>query len=419
MLKQYQLVRKTTELLCQPLLTEDYSLQGMSDTSPLKWHLAHTTWFFEVFLLKPYLINYAVFNQEYKYLFNSYYNAVGKQYPRDKRHLLSRPSIEDVYKYRSFVDQKIEELFDSLLSASDEHKSHIGQLIETGCHHEQQHQELMLTDLKYCWFQNPLYPCYNSKKIIESGKVKPIDFLSIKSGLYTVGHSQDGFCFDNELSSHQVYLEDFKIANRLVTNQEYLNFILDGAYQNSEYWLAEAWSVINQQGYAMHPLYWVYKDETWYEYTLHGLVPLGLNNPVCHISGYEADAYARWCNCRLATEFEWEVAQGIKKDSKDPGQFFQEDCLHPYYRDDQRGSASLQLTGKLWQWTSSAYSPYPKYKPAKGAIGEYNGKFMVNQLVLKGGSIAISVSHYRSSYRNFFYAKDRWQFTGICLAKDD
>lgn len=413
----FEKTRSASEWQCEPLLIDDYGLQAMPETSPVKWHLAHTTWFFETFLLKPYLENYKPLNDKYEIIFNSYYNGVGPQHPRPKRSLLSRPSVEEVYLYRHYVDDAMQSLLadDKLCS-----KELIDKVI-LGCHHERQHQELLFTDLKYCWFQNPLYPTYIATKNNQLPKLKnstQVDsWFEIDSGLYDIGHNEnnsssasDDFCFDNELPQHKQYLESISISESLVTNAEYLMFMQDNGYTRSELWLSDAWAALQNSKSKHSPLYWVNIDEQWFEYTLQGLQPLNLEQPVCHISAYEADAFARWKDCRLPTEFEWEVFSNIKN-NKVEGQFLESELFHP----EIENNSSVQ--GKLWQWTSSAYSPYPGYKAAEGAIGEYNGKFMCNQLVLRGGSCVTSKSHYRNSYRNFFYPPDQWQFTGLRLAK--
>lgn len=370
--------------------------------------------------------NYQPYHTEYEVLFNSYYNGIGDQFTRSKRHLLSRPSVDDVYAYRAYVDSEIKALLITN-SAEKQNKSkdkELLSLLELGCNHEQQHQELMLTDLKYCWFQNPLFPVYknqdaltliNSEIHSECLPVEDLTFTSFGEGLYPMGHDTNEFCFDNEQPVHKVYIAQFKLADRLITNKEYLAFINDGGYENPLLWLSQGWSqlqaaITQEQDSAKSPLYWVKRNDQWFEYQLQGLRALDMNQPVIHINAYEADAYARWAGCRLPTEFEWEVAQKTLRNKASNENFLQQNALQPI---------NTQLVGSAWQWTSSAYGAYPKYKPAEGAVGEYNGKFMVDQLVLKGGSCATQATHYRHSYRNFFYPKDKWQFTGICLASND
>lgn len=420
----FEQTRKMSEWQCEPLLIEDYGLQAMPETSPAKWHLAHTTWFFETFLLKPHLKNYKPLNNKYEVLFNSYYNGIGPQHPRPKRGLLSRPSVDEVYAYRHYVNDAMLELLANEKLCTEE----IIRKIILGCHHEQQHQELFFTDLKYSWFQNPLYPEYSfSNKKLNDSKIKSkykndinrTDvWLDIISGLYEIGFNNnassliDGFCFDNELPAHKQYLEDVSLSKYLVTNAEYLMFMNDDGYNRSELWLSDGWADLQSTKNKHSPLYWLKEGEQWFEYSLHGLKLLNLNQPVCHLSAYEADAFARWKGCRLPTEFEWEVFSSMSN-SNDDGQFLESEIFHPSAEIDDEPA----VQGNLWQWTSSAYSPYPGYKAAKGAIGEYNGKFMCNQLVLRGGSCVTSLSHYRHSYRNFFYPPDQWQFTGLRLAK--
>jgi ergothioneine biosynthesis protein EgtB len=389
-------IRQHSEQLCSPLELEDYGLQAMASTSPAKWHLAHTTWFFETFILKPYSPGYQVFHPRFEYLFNSYYNTIGNQFPRDQRGLLSRPTVNEVYRYRRHVDEAICELLDAMPSLS---AAEITTRLELGCHHEQQHQELFLTDLKYCWFQNPLYPAYNDRPQSLSDPLRPINWQSFDGQLQQIGHdSENTFCFDNELPRHPQYVAGFRIADRLVSNGEFLEFMADGGYERPDLWLADGWAALTARAttskQSLAPLYWLEQDGQWLEYTLDGLAELDPNRPASHLSAYEADAFARWMGCRLPTEFEWEVSSTADS------------------------NLSEDVTGKLWQWTSSAYSPYPGFRAAGGALGEYNGKFMANQLVLRGGSVATSPGHYRHSYRNFFYPQDQWQFTGVRLAQD-
>lgn len=413
-------MRKVSEWQCKPLLIEDYGLQAMPETSPAKWHLAHTTWFFETFLLKPHLKNYKPLNNQYEVLFNSYYNGIGPQHPRPKRGLLSRPSVEEVYAYRHYVNDEMQTLLANDKLCTED----VIRKVILGCHHEQQHQELFFADLKYSWFQNPLYPTYflnkknNTSERNNNVSLKS-EWVNIDSGLYEIGFNKkhtssllDEFCFDNELPIHKQYLEGVSLSKYLVTNAEYLEFMEDDGYKRSELWLSDAWAALQNSTRQHSPLYWVKQDEKWFEYTLQGLQPLNLGQPVCHLSAYEADAFARWKDCRLPTEFEWEVFANLNEDCGE-GQFLESEIFHP----DVEMLDNAAVQGKLWQWTSSAYSPYPGYKAAKGAIGEYNGKFMCNQLVLRGGSCVTSQSHYRNSYRNFFYPPDQWQFTGLRLAK--
>ena len=413
----YLAVRQHSEQLCSPLLTEDYGLQAMPSTSPAKWHLAHTTWFFETFLLKPYAPDYQVFHRDFEYLFNSYYNGIGRLFPRHQRGLLSRPTVTEVYEYRRHVDAALSKLLDAMPPSDSED---ITARLELGCHHEQQHQELLLTDLKYCWFQNPLYPAYREAPLPVSESPQALTWQNFDAQLQAIGHNiRDGFCFDNEIPRHQQYVEGFRIANRLVSNGEFLEFMADGGYEQPDLWLADGWAALSSNETArsqpLSPLYWQQRDGRWMEYTLHGMAELDPNLPACHLSAYEADAFARWKGCRLPTEFEWEVSSANHPVGPARQTTATQRLVHPH----SAGGSTLKndLTGSLWQWTSSAYSPYPGYKTAAGALGEYNGKFMANQLVLRGGSVATSPGHYRHSYRNFFYPPDQWQFTGVRLAQ--
>ena len=375
--------REKTESICAPLETEDYVVQPVEDVSPPKWHLGHTTWFFEHFILKKYLDGYHAFNKDFSYVFNSYYEAAGDRVLRTNRGNLSRPSVALIYKYRAHVDQHMKLLLSQKISAE------VRELITIGCHHEQQHQELLLTDIKYILGNNPLMPSYGDYP--EHPKCTTENFfISIPEGLYEIGHRGDGFCFDNECGAHQVFLEKYSIANRLVTNKEYIRFIEDGGYSNHEHWHAEGWKWVNDHCITQ-PMYWHKYREEWHHYTLSGFQLIDGSAPVTHISYYEAAAYASWAGYRLATESEWETAARQNPD---------------------------WAWGSRWEWTESAYLPYPRYRKAAGALGEYNGKFMVNQKVLKGASVATAEDHSRVSYRNFFHPHLRWQYTGIRLVKN-
>ena len=408
----YRLVRKKTESLCEPLAIEDYGAQPIVEVSPPKWHLAHTTWFFETFILKPYLASYRPFNQSYEYLFNSYYNSIGDQFPRDKRGDLTRPLVKEIYEYRRYVDLQIDSLLENLDSLE------LTSRLVLGLNHEQQHQELIVTDLKYILGTNPIRESYidsATKNVPASDVVAPLAFIPIEGGLTEIGvnPATASFYFDNETPRHKTFLSSFGIANRLVTNGEYLEFVEDGGYENPSLWLSDGWREKIEKGW-IAPEYWSLKDRTWIEYTLGGEDVLNPNSPVTHVSLYEADAYARWANARLLTEFEWEFAANLTGQSE---------CARSCSNDLHPMPASLspelqQMYGVCWEWTSSNYGPYPGYKPLSGALGEYNGKFMSNQSVLRGGSCATPAGHIRSTYRNFFYARDRWQFTGIRLAQD-
>ncbi len=404
---QYSAIRQLSETLCSPLEIEDYGIQSMADVSPPKWHLAHTTWFFETFLLCPFLKNYDVFHPKYSYLFNSYYEAVGSRHPRAQRGLLSRPTVAEVYQYRAYVDEAMRSLFSSVALSPE-----ISALITLGLHHEQQHQELLLTDIKHIFATNPLRPAYRSaaSKIALAPPTPALHFVEFSGGLQTIGHQQSGFAFDNESPAHRVYLQDFALASRLVTNGEYLEFIEASGYEKPEYWLSEGWVTVQTQQWNA-PLYWEQIDGQWWEMTLMGMQPLNLAQPVCHVSLFEADAFANWCDRRLPTEAEWEIA-AVRMPVA--GNLLECDRLHPQ---PVTGSQPIeQIYGDVWEWTQSAYHPYPGFRPAAGAVGEYNGKFMCNQTVLRGGSCAPPPGHIRASYRNFFPAGTRWQFSGIRLA---
>ena len=396
--------------LCQPLEIEDYLIQPMENASPPKWHIAHVTWFFETFLLKPYDPRYQLYNPAYEVLFNSYYNGVGKQFPRAKRGHLSRPTVGEIISYREYVDTRMVRFMERELSED------IVFAITLGLHHEQQHQELMLTDIKYNFGSNPLLPAYAPQQPGFSEVESPTCFVPFKAGIHEIGaepSSVTRFSFDNESPRHEVIVGDFEMADRLVTNREYLQFLRDDGYSRAELWLSDAWSVIDQPDGIRCPQYWMRIDDEWFEYTLSGVQPLQLNQPVCHISGYEADAYARWKNARLPTEQEWEI---MADDVVVKGNFVESGRYHPHAA---MGSSGLkQVFGDAWEWTSSSYTPYPGFREFSGRLGEYNGKFMANQLVLRGGSCATAEDHIRKSYRNFFYPGDRWQFTGIRITRD-
>ncbi|MGQ9806173.1 MAG: ergothioneine biosynthesis protein EgtB [Chlorobiales bacterium] len=403
--------RKQTETICTPLEVEDYVVQPIVDVSPPKWHLGHTTWFFETFLLQQFNSQHKPQHPLYNFLFNSYYESVGERVIRQKRGDLSRPTVKEVYAYRNAITEEMLNLIETI---SEAEWRAFSAMLELGINHEQQHQELLLTDIKFILSQNPSKPTYCSaprRKAIES-KSKMIE---IKGGKHCIGYNGAGFCFDNEQPHHAVWIEDFKLQNRLVTNREYLEFILDGGYDDFRHWLSEGWACVKQEGWCA-PLYWEQRDGDWVEYTLSGIEPLNLDAPVCHISYFEAEAFASWAGKRLPTEAEWEVATSITTVSS-KNVFLESGFLHPQPPD--AAEATLyDLLGNVWEWTSSAYLPYPKYKHSSGAIGEYNGKFMSNQMVLRGGSVATPQSHIRATYRNFFHTDKRWQFSGIRLAED-
>ncbi len=415
---QFRAVREMTESLAVGLSAEDCMVQSMPDASPTKWHLAHTTWFWETFVLTPHLQGYKLLDPEYRNFFNSYYNAVGDRPQRDMRGVFSRPSMDDVYAYREHVDQYVQELLRNDLPNG------LADVITLGLNHEQQHQELIVTDIKHGLWSNPLRPAYDESAVSENGQPpsRP-QWLEYGEGVFLIGHEGDGFAFDNETPRHKVYVDDFKLASRLITNAEYMQFILDGGYRRPELWLSEGWDTVRTNNWRA-PLYWERndKDDVWMNYTAQGMRPVGLDEPVCHVSYFEADAFARWAGDRLPSEAEWEVA-AAKPFQRQPleGNFLESGNYHPQSASHEGRDADTvlqQMFGDCWEWTRSSYEPYPGYKPAGGALGEYNGKFMCNQYVLRGGSCATPQSHIRPTYRNFFPAGARWQFSGIRLAKD-
>ena len=413
LLDHYAKTRTFTESLCSTLVAEDYCIQSMSDVSPTKWHLAHTSWFFETFILKPHLENYTPYHPRYAFLFNSYYVQAGERHCRAQRGLLSRPTVENVYQYRSYVDEHMNAL---LMNVDDELYAVLAPLVEIGIHHEQQHQELLVTDIKHVFSINPLYPVYEAYK---AGVVTPVQasqWLSYSGGLSEVGHNGGDFGYDNEYPRHRVYIEPFKLASRLVTNREYIEFMEDGGYERPELWLSAGWATVQDEGWTA-PLYWERNNEEWHSFTLSGLRPVDLDEPVCHVSLFEADAFARWSGSRLPTEQEWErAAENVSLN----GNYVEAGFYRPVRPQEPLATEAdqpLQLYGDVWQWTQSQYTSYPGYQPAEGALGEYNGKFMCNQFVLRGASCATSRTHARLTYRNFFPPDARWQFTGIRLAK--
>ncbi|MCB1678904.1 MAG: ergothioneine biosynthesis protein EgtB [Halioglobus sp.] len=400
--------REQSVAFCSALCNEDYGLQAAEFVSPPKWHLAHTTWFFETFILKPHADGYRTPEPLYEQLFNSYYNGIGEPFPRPRRGLLSRPTVSQVLDYRAAVDTAVQALLDDATHAA--RREILGRAV-LGVEHERQHQELFFTDIKYSLAINPLLPAYAPGAPIPGGEPPPLGWRGHAGGLLEVGFAGPGFCFDNELPRHRVYVEPFELADRLVSNAEYQTFVDDGGYRRPELWLADGWTTVQEQAWRA-PLYWLERDGEPLEYTLYGAVPRSTGAPVCHVSGYEADAYARWAGERLPTEHEWELAAqaaAAPSGGVDSGHF------HP--RPATGGPGLQQLYGDCWQWTRSAYGPYPGYRPSPGAIGEYNGKFMSNQWVLRGGSCVSNSGQLRPSYRNFFYPRDRWQFSGIRLAK--
>jgi ergothioneine biosynthesis protein EgtB len=412
LIAQYQHVRDFSTGLCQPLATEDYVIQSMPDCSPTKWHLAHVSWFFETFLLKPRVADYQSPNPAYAYLFNSYYNAIGDRYPRPERGHISRPSVAETYRYRAHVDEHV---LDLLECAAEHDLAAIAPIVTLGLHHEQQHQELILTDLKHMLSRNPLHPVYVERPQSPAQAVSPVRWLEFPEGIVWIGHAGDDFAFDNEEPRHREFVQPFRLASRPVTNAEFLAFIHDGGYEQPEFWLSMGWATVQQEGWRA-PIYWQEHDGAWWDYTLSGLRPLDPAEPVSHISYFEADAYARWADARLPTEAEWEVAAaGVPIE----GNFADRGRYHPAPAQAHQAEAGLaQMFGDVWEWTQSSYSPYPGFRTAPGALGEYNGKFMCNQYVLRGGSCATSQAHIRPTYRNFFPPEARWQFTGLRLAQD-
>jgi ergothioneine biosynthesis protein EgtB len=406
---RYRAVRQLTEKLCQPLEVEDYQLQSMPDCSPPKWHLAHTTWFFETFVLSEYEPGFRPFHPQFCYLFNSYYHSIGERWARPMRGLLSRPTVREVFAYRAAIDERVLRLLERT-----EGEQAIESLVELGLNHEEQHQELLLTDLKHGFALNPLLPVYSpvEPELGVSDEATPLAWHAIEEGVRRVGFEGAGFAFDNESPRHRVWLEGFRISSRPVTCGEYLAFIEDNGYDRPELWLSDGWTSRLIKEWTA-PLYWKRSPGGWSQFTLGGDRPLELASPVCHLSYYEADAYARWADARLPTEHEWEVAVEATKARELLGNFLDSGRLHPA-ADPGHG----QYFGDVWEWTGSPYNAYPGFKPASGGLGEYNGKFMCNQMVLRGGSCATPAGHVRPTYRNFFPPDARWQFSGFRLARD-
>lgn len=403
--------RQHSLALAAPLTPEDMVVQAMDDASPTKWHLAHVTWFFENFVLKPHLDGYRDFDDAFNYCFNSYYEALGPRHPRPKRGLLTRPSAERVFAYRTHVDDALR----SLLSSQKGQSTEVARLIEIGINHEQQHQELLLTDILALFAANPLKSSYQSSPSeVDLSQPEPLRWIDYAGGIHRIGHASDEYCWDNELPPHEALVHPFRLADRLVTNAEWLEFIADGGYATASLWLADGWTTINREDWRA-PLYWEKTDAGWFQMSLQGLLPVAPAEPVAHVSYYEADAFARWSGKRLPTEFEWEaaaLASGARHESTEIGR------LRPRRAASGEMDKPKQLFGDTWQWTSSAYLPYPGYRPPAGAIGEYNGKFMVSQHVLRGASCATPGGHSRPTYRNFFYPHQRWQFVGLRLASE-
>lgn len=424
LLRDYEAVRRFTHQLTDPLPAEDQVVQSIESVSPTKWHLAHTSWFFERFILHALVPDYRPYHETYYYLFNSYYNGAGPQHCRASRGLISRPTVAEVHAYRRYIDERMTEL---ITHADGQTLETLRPLVVLGLHHEQQHQELIVTDIKHIYSSNPLLPSYpaatapshnarSEQSEERDSNPTALHWLTFDAGLYEIGHAGDGFHFDNETPRHRVYLHDFAIAGRPVTNGEYLAFIEDGGYDRHELWLSMGYDTIQREGWRM-PIYWYRDGETWMQYTLAGPRPLAPDEPVSHLSYFEADAFARWAGHRLPREAEWEVAA---QHEPVEGNFAESMRFHPApLRERTSEQRRLQRCfGDVWEWTQSQYEPYPGYRPLEGTLGEYNGKFMCNQFVLRGGSCATAQSHIRPTYRNFFAPEARWQLTGLRLARD-
>ncbi len=406
---RYRQVRRATETLAAPLSAEDCALQSMPDASPAKWHLAHVSWFFETFVLAEHVESYAPFDPAFRVLFNSYYNGVGDRHPRAERGLLSRPDLATVIAYRNHVDQAMDDLFGRPLPPP------AAALIELGLNHEQQHQELLLTDIKHLFSRNPSRPVYHGLWPLAPVLPQALTWHRFAEELATFGHADEDFAFDNETPAHRGFVAAFDLGSRLVTHGEFAQFIADGGYRRPELWLSLGWDAVVTRGWQA-PLYWEREGATWRTFTLHGMADIDPFTPVCHLSLFEADAYARWAGARLPTEFEWELAA---RGQSAKGNFLETGALHPLpLGSADADSGPAQMFGDAWEWTRSEYAPYPGYRPAAGAVGEYNGKFMCGQYVLRGGSCATPASHIRSTYRNFFPPDARWQFSGVRLARD-
>ncbi|HQE27576.1 MAG TPA: ergothioneine biosynthesis protein EgtB [Phycisphaerae bacterium] len=422
LVQRYRRIRAATERLCEPLETEDFVIQSMPDVSPAKWHLAHTSWFFETFLVAPQQPSYRPFHPQYSYLFNSYYVSVGERHERPRRGLLSRPTVSEVYAYRRYVDEHMIAWLEQLDAGA---LRRFGPLVELGLNHEQQHQELLLTDIKHVFGINPLHPVYRRREAPPSGEAAPAapatltHWVAFPESIEWIGHAGGSFAYDNELPRHRVLIEPFRIASRPVTNGEFRAFVEDGGYTRASLWLSDGWATVEQERWHA-PLYWIRQNGTWWQYTLTGVLPLANDEPVCHVSYFEADAYARWAGARLPTEFEWEYAA---RDLPVQGNFVESGWFHPrpianHPARTENAAPLDQMFGDVWEWTASQYSPYPGYVQPPGAVGEYNGKFMCNQFVLRGGSCATPRDHLRPTYRNFFPPAARWQFTGVRLAQN-
>jgi ergothioneine biosynthesis protein EgtB len=407
LISEFHRVRDFSETLCMPLQYDDYQVQSIVQTSPPKWHIAHVSWFFEAFVLDHFSSAYKPFHPQFDYIFNSYYYTHGTMHPRPKRGLLSRPTVGEVYQYRAHVNQQMHRL---MVSISEKHWSELAFRVILGLNHEEQHQELLLMDVKHNFWSNPLKPSYRNDLKSTPGSTREIRWVEQPGDVYSVGHDlNDGFAYDNETPHHKVLLSDYLIADRLVTNGEYQAFIDDRGYGTSAHWLSDGWALLQREGWR-HPLYWEQWDGEWMQFTLGGLTQLNPHEPVCHLSFYEADAYARWAGKRLPLESELEIVLAQQPVS---GNFIAGDHLHPL-----PAAETGQWYGDLWTWTASPYTAYPGFKPLADSMGEYNGKFMSNQMVLKGGCCATPAGHTRASYRNFFYPDERWAFSGLRLAED-
>lgn len=412
LLERFQQVRDFSTRLCRGLQPEDYVVQSMPDVSPTKWHLAHTTWFFETFVVKVWVPRYRSEVPQYAYLFNSYYNAAGDMHRRDLRGLISRPTVAETYRYRESIDDCVTKL---VQEADPAQLAELEPILTLGMHHEQQHQELLVADIKHVFAQNPLYPVFEeAKPQATESRVAAANFVEFDEAIVSIGHEGSGFSYDNEGPRHRALVGPFSLATRPVTNGEYLAFIEAGGYTRPELWLSLGWTTVQEQRWEA-PLYWTKRDGVWWNFTLSGFRPVEESEPVTHVSYFEADAYANWDGARLPTEFEWERAS---VDLPVEGNFVDAQTFHPSAVSDSQSGELQQMFGDVWEWTRSAYLPYPGYRAAPGALGEYNGKFMCNQMVLRGGSCATSRDHIRPTYRNFFQPEKRWQFTGIRLARD-
>ncbi|MCK0715002.1 ergothioneine biosynthesis protein EgtB [Chromohalobacter sarecensis] len=412
-LRRYQRVRAATETICAPLYKEDYMVQSMPDVSPPKWHIAHVSWFFEAFVLKPFYPAYQTLDPAYDHLFNSYYVTHGTPFPRPDRGMISRPTVDDVYRYRAHIDQAMEALLNDPPQA---HLEEILRRLELGLPHEQQHQELLFMDIKHILAQNPLCPVYRDDVAPPPvHEVGALGWHAYSAGVRSIGHdeAEKGFAYDNEMGRHRQFVEAFQIADRPVTNGEFLEFIRAGGYDKPDYWLSDGWATVQAEGWRA-PLYWVERDGVWHHFTLSGLVPVDLSAPVCHVSFFEAEAYAQWVGARLPTEAEWET---VARDVPMQGNFVEQDHLQPVAAAVPKDLPG-QMFGDVWEWTGSAYRPYPGFRTLPGSLGEYNGKFMSGQMVLRGGCCATPGDHIRATYRNFFPPHARWAFSGFRLAKE-